>query len=199
YDRRGRDPREDAAFALEVRRHYAACVSFADAQVGAILKRLDSLGLRDSTIVVLWGDHGWHLGEHAIWGKHSLFEESLRSPLIVRYPGIPHPGVMTDAVVEALDVFPTLTDLAGLPAPDFAQGVSLRPWLETPDQAGHAAYSYQGNARTIRTATHRLVAHNNGQLELYDHRTVEAETRNLEASEPELTARLLKQLHDRLD
>jgi iduronate 2-sulfatase len=199
YNRWGRDPREDAAFALEVRRHYAACVSFADAQVGRILERLDALGLRESTIVVLWGDHGWHLGEHAIWGKHSLFEESLRSPLIVRHPGIPQPGVGTEAVVETLDIFPTLADLAGLPKPEFAQGVSLRPLLESPEGTGHPAFSYQGNARTIRTASHRLIAHKNGQLELYDHRTAEGETRNLVAEESDLAARLLEQLHDRFD
>lgn len=197
YNRWGRDPNTDAAFASEVRRHYAACVSFADAQVGRVLNRLDALGLRESTIVVLWGDHGWHLGEHAIWGKHSLFEESLRSPLIVRYPGIPSPGVMTDAVVETLDLFPTLADLAGLPAPGFVNGVSLRPSLESPDGGGHPAFAYQGNARTIRTATHRLIAHTGGQLELYDHRTAEGETRNLAASEPELAARLLQELQER--
>ena len=81
-----RDPNVDTEFADEVRRHYAACVSYADAQVGKLIQALKQTGAWDNTIVVLWGDHGWHLGEHAIWGKHSLFEESLHAPLIIRSP-----------------------------------------------------------------------------------------------------------------
>jgi iduronate 2-sulfatase len=87
YHRWGRNPNEDAEFAVLVRKHYAACVTYADAMMGRILDRLDELKQRDNTIIVLWGDHGWHLGEHAVWGKHTLFEESLRSPLLVSYPG----------------------------------------------------------------------------------------------------------------
>jgi iduronate 2-sulfatase len=199
YNRWGKDPREDAAFAMEVRRHYAACVSYADAQVGKILERLDELGERDNTIVVLWGDHGWHLGEHAIWGKHSLFEESLRSPLIIHYPGMPHAGKSTFAVVETLDLFPTLVELSELPAADFVHGRSLVPILESPDEAGgHSAISYHRQARSLRTASHRLVAHGNGHLELYDHRTPEGETKNLAESMPELAEELRQQLEARL-
>lgn len=180
YNRWKRNPNEDSEFATEVRRHYAACVSYADAQVGRILNRLDSLGMRDNTIVVLWGDHGWHLGEHAIWGKHSLFEESLLSPLIARYPGIPHAGTRTDSLVETLDIFPTLCDVANLPEPDWAQGVSLRSILENPDAPGHAAISYfSGSRRSIRTETHRLIVHGDGFVELYDHTSPEKETQNV--------------------
>ncbi|MGB1817824.1 MAG: sulfatase-like hydrolase/transferase, partial [Rubripirellula sp.] len=84
----------------------AACVTYADALVGQLLDRLDQLGVRDDTVIVLWGDHGWHLGEHAIWGKHALFEESLRSPLIIQYKHLKNPGQPTDSIVESLDVFP---------------------------------------------------------------------------------------------
>ena len=150
YDRRGRDPRADAAFATAVRRHYAACVTYADALAGRILGRLDELGLRDDTVVVLWGDHGWHLGEHAVWGKHTLFEESLRSPLIVAHPALPAPGTPTRAVVESIDLYPTLCDLAGLPVPAFLDGESLRPILHDPAAPGDAARSYTPSARTIR-------------------------------------------------
>ena len=98
YNRWNRDPNQDAAFALEVRKHYAACVTYADAQVGRLLERLRQTGAAENTIVILWGDHGWHLGEHAVWGKHALFEESLRSPLIISHRGIQKPGEPTDAI-----------------------------------------------------------------------------------------------------
>ncbi len=197
YNRWGRNPNKDAEFAHEVRRHYAACVSYADAQVGRVLHRLAALGLGDDTIVVLWGDHGWHLGEHAIWGKHALFEESLHSPLIIRYPDMAKPGAATQAMVETLDIFPTLCDLAGLARPDSVQGVSLRPILEAPDTPGHPAISY-GKARSIRTDTHRLIAHRDGHMELYDHRSAEKETRNLATEQPERVRELLALLKRRL-
>ncbi len=198
YNRWKRNPNTDAEFATEVRKHYAACVSYADAQVGRVLARLEELGARDNTIVVLWGDHGWHLGEHAIWGKHALFEESLRSPLIIHYQGIPQPGAATKSVVETLDIFPTLCDLADLPVPKFTQGVSLRPILEDPKSPGHSAISY-ARAQTIRTATHRLIAHRDGHVELYDHTSAEQETHNVAADHPELVKQLRAQLERRLD
>lgn len=197
YNRWNRNPNTDAEFATLVRKHYAACVTYADALVGRIITRLESLGLRDDTVIVLWGDHGWHLGEHAIWGKHALFEESLRSPLIIQYKDIPLPGESTQSIVETLDVFPTLCDLAGLPQPDFTQGESLRPVLHSPDTAGHPAFSYT-RARTIRTDTHRLIVHPDGYAELYDHRTPEKETRNVAADHPDLVKKLLAQLDQRL-
>ena len=199
YNRWGRNPNTDAEFAMEVRRHYAACVTYADAQVGRILKQRDELGKRDNTIVVLWGDHGWHLGEHAIWGKHALFEESLRSPLIISYPGMPNAGKATNALVETLDLFPTLAELTKLPKPKFAQGQSLLPILGSPAEAkGHPAISYSKKSRTIRTNTHRLISHDDGHLELYDHRTVDAETKNVALDQPKLSQELLKTLEDRL-
>jgi|MDTC01.2.fsa_nt_gb iduronate 2-sulfatase len=199
YQRWGRNPNKDAAFAMEVRRHYAACVSYADAQVGRILKQLDDLGERDNTIVVLWGDHGWHLGEHAIWGKHALFEESLRSPLIISHPAMPSAGKATQAIVETLDLFPTLADLAGLPVPEFAQGQSLRPMLESPSVAeGHPAISYSKKTRTVRTNSHRLISHKDGHVELYDHRTAAGETHNVARQQPEVVQAMLATLDQRL-
>ena len=199
YNRWGRNPNTDAAFAQEVRRHYAACVTFADAQVGRILARLDKHGLRDNTIVVLWGDHGWHLGEHAIWGKHALFEESLRSPLIISAPKMARSGKANDDIVETLDIFPTLAELANIPAPKFVHGESLKPLLDSPRPApGNTALSYAGKAETIRTKTHRLIRHQDGHLELYDHRTREGETRNIAGDYPKLAQVLAKQLSARL-
>ena len=199
YNRWGRNPNVDANFAIDVRKHYAACVSFADAQVGRVLKRLKETDAAKNTIVVLWGDHGWHLGEHAVWGKHTLFEESLRSPLIVSYPDIKCPGKATDSIIETLDMFPTLCELARLPRPDFVDGVSLCPLLNDPTASGHMAISYGTAARTIRTDTHRLTVHNDGQVELYDHLSPEKETRNVAEQNQALVKSLLGQLEDRLN
>jgi len=198
YNRWNRDPNTDAEFALKVRKHYAACVSYADAQVGRLMKRLEETGAAGNTIVILWGDHGWHLGEHAVWGKHTLFEESLRSPLIVSYRGIKKPGQPTDSIVETLDLFPTLCELAGLPRPGFADGVSLCPLLDDPASPGHAAFAYQSRARTIRTGTHRLILHRDGYAELYDHTSPAGETKNVAGTNAVLVKELTKRLQDRL-
>ncbi len=206
YHRWGKDPNQDADFATEVRRHYAACVTFADALMGRLLRSLDETGKRDETIVVLWGDHGWHLGEHAIWGKHALFEESLHAPLIIQHHDLKNPGSAVSEVVETLDIFPTLCDLAGLPKPGFAHGRSLRHIMTTraavdsldPQQAEHGAIAYRNNAKTLRTATHRLIQHDDGFVELYDHRTAEAETHNIAPQEPELVQQLQQKLRQRL-
>ena len=197
YNRWHRDPSKDREFASVLRKHYAACVSYADAQIGRVLRRLDQLGLRENTIIVLWGDNGWHLGEHAVWGKHTLFEDSLRTPLIVQYSGMPRAGQPTQSVVESIDVFPTLCELANLPEPDFLQGVSLRPILLSPNTPGHVAVSY-ANGRTIRTATHRLIAHNSGHIELYEYASAAKETINVADRHPKLAESLLNELNKRI-
>ncbi len=197
YNRWGRDPNKDAEFATEVRKHYAACVSYADAQVGRILEQLDASGARGNTIVVLWGDHGWHLGEHAIWGKHSLFEESLRSPLIISAPGFATAGKAAAGIVETIDIFPTLCELTEVPSPSFVEGVSLVPQLRDGTAEGHVAISYFSNARTIRTSTHRLIAHRDQHIELYDHTQDAGETRNIAPESSELVAKLKKLLDER--
>lgn len=198
YDRWQRNPNTDADFAIQVRKHYAACVSYADAQVGRLLEQLRKSGVEDNTIVVLWGDHGWHLGEHAVWGKHTLFEESLRSPLIVSYPGMKHPGKATDSMVETLDLFPTLCELTGLSVPDYVHGVSLHALLEEPESPGHAAIAYHGSSRTIRNNTHRLILHKDGYAELYDHTSAAGETQNIASSNGALVKQLSAQLKNRL-
>ena len=199
YDRWGRNPNTDADFAIEVRKHYAACVSYADAQVGRLMERLEQCGAASNTIVVLWGDHGWHLGEHSVWGKHTLFEESLHSPLIVSYPGMKHPGEASDSMVETLDLFPTLCELTGQDVPDFVHGVSLRPLLDDPISSGHDAIAYHGSSRTIRTHTHRLILHKDGYVELYDHTSEAQETHNIADSEAFLVEQLSDRLRERLN
>ncbi|MBL6724150.1 MAG: sulfatase [Rubripirellula sp.] len=198
YNRWGRDPNQDAEFADAVRRHYAACVSYADAQVGRVLDRLDAHGLRDNTVIVLWGDHGWHLGEHAIWGKHALFEESLHSPLIISAKNLPQPGIHSDAIVETRSLFPTLCELTGISKPDQQLGASLNPILQEPTATGGVAISYTGRAQTIRDQQYRLIAHQDGAIELYDHRSEAGETQNVADQHPELVRQLMATLTDRL-
>lgn len=199
YHRWGRDPNQDSEFALDVRKHYAACVSYADAQVGRILQALEESGAAENTIVILWGDHGWHLGEHAVWGKHTLFEESLRAPLIVLYPGIGQPGVSTNAMVESIDLFPTLCELTQLPVPEFVDGKSLVMQLNDPAAKGRPAISYHGRAKTIRTDRYRFIQHQDGALELYDHRSEAAETENIANENGEVTEKLIQLMEQRLN
>ncbi len=198
YDRFGKNPNADAGFADELRRHYAACVSYADAQVGRLMAALEASGAAENTVVVLWGDHGFHLGEQAVWGKHTLFEASLRSPLIVVAPEVREPGQSSDAVVETIDLFPTLCEVAGVPTPGGLHGSSLLPQLADPDAAGGEAVSYRDDAGTLRTDTHRFIVHDDGHRELYDLRTADGETRNLAEAEPERADRLAARLADRL-
>ncbi|NJB83963.1 sulfatase [Wenyingzhuangia aestuarii] len=189
YNTWSKDPRKDKEFAKEVRKHYAACVTYADAQVGKIIEKLKETKQYKNTIIVLWGDHGWSLGDHGIWGKHSLFEEALHSPLIILDPSIKQCGKGTKAVVETVDVFPTLCDLAGLSIPNFTQGVSLKSILENPVEKGHIAYSYRGATKTIRTDRYRLILSGNG-TELYDHQIDPYETKNIASEYPKLVKEL---------
>jgi iduronate 2-sulfatase len=198
YNDWGKGANSNADFAQELKKHYAACVSYADAQVGKILAELKRTGADKNTIVVLWGDHGWHLGEHAIWGKHSLFEESLNSPLIISYPDMKTENVMTNAMVETLDIFPTLCNLSNIEIPSFTQGVSLKPILDSPNTQGHDAFAYYGKAETIRTSKHRLILHNDGFIELYDHNSQAKETLNLADQNPKLVKELKAKLEQRL-
>jgi iduronate 2-sulfatase len=162
------------------------------------LEKLKETGADQNTIIVLWGDHGWHLGEHAIWGKHSLFEELLRTLLSLSYRGRVQPGTATTAIVETIDIFPTLCELADLPAPDFVHGASLISSLGDPSVSGYAAISYSGKAVVLRTATHRLTKQRDGYCELYDHRTVAMETRNISAEHPGLVEELKERLQRRI-
>ena len=204
YNRWKRDPRSDPEFATRVRKHYAGCVSYADALVGRLMAGLEKTSAAGNTIIVLWGDHGWHLGEHAIWGKHSLFEEPLRSPLIVVAPGLEkNSGTPTNAIVETVDLFPTLCDLARLQPPTGLAGTSLRLHLENPAAPGRMAISYKGGSETIRSERHRLVHHSQGgkvsHPELYDHENDPGEIENIAGSQPGLAAALSKKLDAKLN
>ena len=114
---------------------YYACVSYTDTQIGKVLKELEQLELVNNTIVIIWGDHGWNLGEHGLWCKHCNYETSLRAPVILKVPWKTG-GIKTDAMVEFIDIYPTLCDLAGLPIPAHAQGESLLRYYDNPLHKG---------------------------------------------------------------
>jgi uncharacterized sulfatase len=170
-------------------RGYLAAVSFMDAQAGRVLDALQRLGLAEDTIIVFSGDHGWHLGEHGLWHKRSLFEESARVPFLVRAPGARANGRRSASVVELLDVFPTLCDLAGVPAPGNLQGKSLRPVLNDPRAVLHPAAFTEARrgadaefwGRSVRTPRWRYTEWNGGRdgVELYDHDADPREFTNL--------------------
>lgn len=116
----------------EMRHGYLANISYLDAQVGKLMKSLDQLGLGKNTIVIFLSDHGYHLGEHTLWAKTSCFELDARVPMIINHPGIKNPGMKSGAVVESLDLFPTLIELCNLPFPGRLEGKSLVPILKDP-------------------------------------------------------------------
>lgn len=140
--------------ALNLIHAYLAAVSYADAQIGKVLDALHDLGLEDDTIVVLFGDNGMNLGDHSMWGKNTLFDITLRTPLIIRAPG--HASIPVKSVASLLDIFPTLTDLVGLPRPAGLDGVSLAPLLNNPTEAVRtAAISRWFDSASVRTQRYR--------------------------------------------
>lgn len=186
-------------------RAYYACVSYMDAQLGRVVNELDRLGLAANTIIVVWGDHGWHLGDHGIWTKHTNYEQANRIPLLIIAPGVTKPGTITKQLAETVDLFPTLAELAGLPSPAGPQpldGLSLVPVLRDPsarvrDHATHCYPRGERIGRAIRTERHRLVEWkkpgapgNTAEFELYDYQADPLETKNLAASQPETLAQL---------
>ncbi|MCC6354570.1 MAG: sulfatase [Verrucomicrobiae bacterium] len=140
----------DEALARRLRHGYLACASFADAQIGKVLAELDRLGLRENTIVMLWGDHGWHLGDLGIWGKATNYEIAARAPLIVAAPSRKARGRAADGLVEFIDMYPTLCELAGLPLPPHLDGRSFAPLLDDPTRPGKAAAITQFPSPALR-------------------------------------------------
>ncbi len=198
-------PERDAVFSAELKRRlihgYYASVSYMDAQLGRVMKALDDYDLSEETIVVLWGDHGFHLGDLGIWTKHTNYEQANRIPIMIHAPGVTSPGSVTYQPAESVDLFPTLAELAGLPHPAGPQrmdGKSLLPVLKEPtarvrDHAYHV-YPKAKLGRAIRTERYRLVEWRGRtgetEIELYDYLIDPHETRNLAADQPLARARL---------
>ena len=188
---------------LELIRAYAASTSFTDAQVGHVLNHLDLLRLTENTVIVLVGDHGFHLGEHGKWLKNTLFEVSVRSPLIVSVPGQPHQGVKTDALAELVDIYPTLCEACQISIPSQLEGISMMPIIEEPARMWKtAAFSQKGRStgNSIRTEQYRYTEWGNSGrngIELYNYHADPNETTNI-ANLPEnkeLVAQLSERLH----
>jgi iduronate 2-sulfatase len=168
---------------------YFASITFMDAQVGRVLDALDDLGLAENTIVVFTSDHGYHLGEHGLWQKMSLFEESARVPLIISAPGI-EGGKVAEAPVGLIDLYPTLSELCGVEAPANLQGQSLVPIMEDPSRPGRGwtiSQVMRGKKQqtffgyTVRTPRWRYTQWDGGDEgeELYDHQSDPLEQTNL--------------------
>ena len=164
---------------------YHACVSFIDAQLGLVLDSLKKQNLWDDTIIIFTSDHGYHLGDHFIWGKVTLFDIGAKVPFIVRAPGLSKSGTASEAMVELIDIYPTFADLAGLKAPDHLQGISLRPLLGHPERLGKRKYAYSVVTRGPKNLGYALRNQNwrygkwpDGE-ELYNLRTDPQEKNNL--------------------
>ena len=163
-----------------------------DAQVGRVIDALERFGLADNTIIVFTSDHGYHMGEHGLWQKQSLFEESARVPLLMVAPGVTRPAGVATAPVSQVDLFPTLAELCSVPAPSNLQGQSLVPLLADPRQPGRNWALTQVVRRrkgsqffgySLRTPRWRFTEWDEGRegRELYDHEADPRELRNLEA------------------
>jgi arylsulfatase A-like enzyme len=194
--------------ARQLRHGYYASVSYTDAQIGKVIAELDRLDLRKNTIIILWGDHGWKLGEHGEWTKHTNVELDTNAPMMISLPGMKNAGVQCDALVEFVDMYPTLCELTGLPLPAWLEGTSFTPLLANPKQPwktgafsqyprGHGKAEKMGY--TMRTADYRFTIwvssadHNVvDAIELFDHKVDSEENQNV-AALPE-NAALVKKL-----
>jgi len=211
YDGVPKDQHLPDDYARKAKHGYYAAVSYVDAQIGRVVDELDHLGLRESTIIVLWGDHGWKLGEHDAWAKHSNVENDTHAPLLVSVPGTAGVGKKCPALVEFVDIYPTLSELAGLPRSATAEGFSFKPLLDDPTKAWKSAAFSQYPRKSgknnlmgysMRTERYRLTTWvNKGDVnkvdavELYDHQTDPQENTNI-AGDPankELVAKLTAQ------
>lgn len=189
---------------LRCRRAYLACVRYVDRQIGRVLSALEETGLDRNTVVVLWGDHGWNLGDSQLWGKHTVLERAVRSPLIIRVPQMAGAGKVSHALVETTDIYPTLVELC---QPSFTEtahpldGTSLVPLLEEPEKDFRpAARSFWQRGVAIRTHNRRLIATRTEDgwqnVELYGGEGTEPAAfdpvENLAPREPETVKRLLE-------
>lgn len=203
---KGPVPDEDARKLIH---GYYAAVSYMDAQVGRVIAELDKLGLAKNTVVVLWGDHGWHLGDHGMWCKHTNYEQATHIPLIVVDPRAKNGRGNSGQLVESVDIYPTLCDLANLPIPTGLDGASFAKYVNLPKypvrfKLGVMHVYPRGNrlGRAFRTARYRLIEwkvpgapRETAELELYDYKLDPGETKNIAKEMPQVVSDMLDLIH----
>jgi arylsulfatase A-like enzyme len=164
---------------------YLAAITFCDAMIGRLMDGFEKSPYKDNTIVMLWSDHGWHLGEKQHWRKFALWEESTRAPFLMTVPGMTKPGSVCDRTIDFMSIYPTLCDLAGIPIPKHCEGPSIKKLLQDPKAAWETpaitTHGYQNHA--VRTEAYRYIRYADGGEELYDEKVDKLEWKNL-ASDP---------------
>lgn len=179
---------------------YYASISYVDHLVGKLLNELKSLNLDQNTLIVLWGDHGWHLGNDLKWGKHSLFERSLKSALIIKPPGNALQSKKIQSIVETVDLYPTLLEYCNLPTPYPLDGQSLLPLIKSESKSIEGmAFSYFKNGVSLRTPRYRITKYYRKEkpdIELFDHTLDPEENKNITADNQEVVKALMPILND---
>ncbi|WP_273566121.1 sulfatase [Maribacter halichondriae] len=187
-------------YAKKLRHAYLASISYVDAQIGKLMKELKSSGLDKNTIIVIWGDHGWHLGDQRVWGKHTLFENALKSTLIIKSPYMDHAVLKVENIVETVDLYPTILELCALESNKKLDGESLVRLMEnTNGNFENIAYSYYYNGISMRTDNYRFTKYFRDEepiLELYDHTKDLLETENVASKNEDLIEELLPMLQN---
>jgi len=182
-------------YAKKLKHAYLAGVSYIDAQVGKVLDELRSLGLYKNTIVVVWGDHGWHLGDQRVWGKHTLFDNALKSALIIKTPEKSLNRKSINNLIETVDIYPSILELCQIDPPYKTDGESFINLLkDINSKTNNVAYSYFNNGISLRTNKYRLTQYfrkAEPTIELYDHENDPNETKNIANSKPEIVNELM--------
>lgn len=182
-------------YAQKLGHAYLASVSYIDAQIGKILDELKSLSLDENTIVIIWGDHGWHLGDQLVWGKHTLFESSLKSALIIKNPNINNMPSDITSIIETVDIYPTILELCQIESPYPMDGESFADQLlVTGIEKNDVAYSYFNHGISLRTDRYRLTKYYRKEsptIELYDYVTDPHETKNVATDHPDIIKTLM--------
>ncbi|MDO6810799.1 sulfatase [Zobellia galactanivorans] len=195
-EKAGLDTQVSDAYARKLRHGYLASISYIDAQIGKLYQELKALELDKNTIIVIWGDHGWHLGDQRVWGKHTLFENALKSTLIINSPLPQHKAKKVRAIVESVDIYPTLLDMCGIDQIKPTDGESFEKHIKynIPDTE-EVAYSYFRNGISMRTKDYRLTKYfrkDQPVIELYDHHKGNAiENKNIADKKPNTVKELM--------
>lgn len=182
-------------YSRKLKHAYLAAISYADAQIGKLMQELKSTGLDKNTIIVIWGDHGWHLGDQRVWGKHTLFENALKSTLIVKSPFLKHQNKKIETIVESVDIYPTLLEMANISSKRKLDGESFVNTMEEKEtEEQEVAYSYFKRGISMRTSEYRLTKYfreDKPAIELYDHTKNVKEQKNIALENPEIVEKLL--------